>query len=73
MNAASLTRSRAAFAVSLGLIGFLLNVFEIPLAAGTSLVLNIWKVWKTASPTTQGGTCSVCVAAPLHPLHSSRW
>ena len=33
-------------------------------AAGTSLVLNIWKVWKTASPTTQGGTYSVCVAAP---------
>ena len=40
MNAASLTRSRAAFAVSLGLIGFLLNVFEIPLAAGTSLVVG---------------------------------
>lgn len=40
MNAAALTRSRAAFAVSLGLIGFLLNVFEIPLAAGTSLVVG---------------------------------
>ena len=32
--------------------------------AGTSLVLNIWKVWYTASPTTQGGTYSVCAAAP---------
>ncbi len=34
------TRARAAFAFSLGLLGFLLNVFEIPLAAGTSLVIG---------------------------------
>lgn len=40
MNDEDHTRSRAVVAITLGLVGFLLNVMEIPLAAGTSLVVG---------------------------------